>query len=158
MHIEFVSGKKNAKISWAKLAADPTAWIEPECYPSGFLWADPSKIRKEAVLQIFDHWRQRKESGLSPIIWNPSCDILADIDRPYNYLRTMENRWRDADNSDSSPDEDFREELEAIPEDDLESHHSPSSTPPPAGTRSNSIIQPTLDTPCAYALLCTPLT
>ena len=138
------------RIPWAKLVANPGAWLEPECYPSGFQWADPSKIRKNDVFHILDHWRQRKESGLPPIVWNPSCDILADIDRPYKYLRSTENRWRDADNSDSSQDEDFRKELEDIPEDDLDSQRSPSLTPPPAGTRHNSIIQPSLDTPCAY--------
>ncbi|KAH9036288.1 hypothetical protein EDB84DRAFT_1437709 [Lactarius hengduanensis] len=44
-HIRFISGKPYATIPWAKLSTTPTAWIQEECYPPGFKWADPSKIR-----------------------------------------------------------------------------------------------------------------
>ncbi|KAH9011565.1 hypothetical protein EDB84DRAFT_1569679 [Lactarius hengduanensis] len=79
-HIRFISGKPYATIPWAKLSTTPTAWIQEECYPPGFKWADPSKIRLNDVHDLLIYWRQRKEDGLDPLIWNPSCELLADSD------------------------------------------------------------------------------
>ena len=142
MHIEFVPRKWIYSIPWAKLVADPGAWIEPKSYPPRFQWADPSKIQKEAVHEIFNHWRHQKASRLAPIIWNPSCDVLVDVDQPYKYLQTTVKHRRDANSSDSSIGENFRKELEGIPEDDQESNHSPSLTPPPARAGPSHIIRP----------------
>ena len=64
----FISGKKKASIPWAKVTSDPAAWIYEECYPPGFNWADPSKIQINEVFKLFNHWRQRKQSRLAPII------------------------------------------------------------------------------------------
>ena len=50
-----------------------------ECYPEGFSWADPSKLWNEQVFQLLDHWRQREEDGMDPIIWNPRCKVLASM-------------------------------------------------------------------------------
>ncbi|KAH9014686.1 hypothetical protein EDB85DRAFT_2157246 [Lactarius pseudohatsudake] len=81
-HIRFISGKKNATISWSKLSSNPCGWIEEDCFPSGFQWADPSKICSGHVFELLDHWRQREKAGLTPLIWNRSCDLLADVDEP----------------------------------------------------------------------------
>jgi hypothetical protein len=78
----FISRKRKALIPWAKLTVDLTAWIDKECYPPDFKWADLSKNQISDVFQLFDHWRHQRQSGLAPIIWNSSCDILADIERP----------------------------------------------------------------------------
>jgi hypothetical protein len=78
----FISGKRKALIPWAKLTVDLTAWIDKECYPPDFKWADLSKNQISDVFQLFDHWRHQRQSGLAPIIWNSSCDILTDIERP----------------------------------------------------------------------------
>ena len=101
------------------------------------------------MFHIFDHWRQRKNSGLSPIIWNSSCNVLSDIEQPYKYLRTAELcrtgeiHQRDANNSGISSEEDFRQELDQISEDDLESQHSSSPTTPTADTQEASGGDPT---------------
>ena len=109
-------------LPWAKVIKNPTAWIDEECYPAGFEWADPSKIRIGKVFELLDHWRQRRQSGLDPIIWNRSCEILADCDesaepvhsrRPRSSKRTLES---------IPDDEDFSEELARISTHDSESH------------------------------------
>ena len=53
--------------------------MREECYPEGFSWADPSKLWNEQVFQLLDHWRQREEDGMDPIIWNPRCKVLASM-------------------------------------------------------------------------------
>ena len=75
----YTSGKKNATIPWSKLIDSPSSWIRDECYPEGFSWADPSKIRIGQVFKLLDHWRQREKDGQEPLLWNSSCDLLADI-------------------------------------------------------------------------------
>ncbi|KAF8264581.1 hypothetical protein EI94DRAFT_1805674 [Lactarius quietus] len=54
-HMRFISRKKKAYIPWAKVTKDPTAWVNEECYPPGFQWVDPSKIRVNEVFHLFDH-------------------------------------------------------------------------------------------------------
>lgn len=162
----FISGKQKATISWTKLAKNPSAWMEDECYPPGFQWVDPSKIRKTDVFCLLDHWRQRKESGLPPIIWNPSCDTLADLERPHHYLRNTEPQQRHL-TSHTSAEETFSRELDAIPEDGTESQHSSHPTPSstPAQRTSRAIERPELrqispdsgrlasDRACKYTLI-----
>ncbi|KAI9437927.1 hypothetical protein BJY52DRAFT_1229961 [Lactarius psammicola] len=60
-HIRYVSGKKKATIPWAKLSQDPTSWINPECVPDGFQWADPFKLHIGDMFELLKHWRQRKQ-------------------------------------------------------------------------------------------------
>ncbi|KAH8993208.1 hypothetical protein EDB86DRAFT_2830155 [Lactarius hatsudake] len=38
-----ISSRAKATIPWAKIAINLTSWIDEECYPSVFPWADPSK-------------------------------------------------------------------------------------------------------------------
>jgi len=123
--LEYVSGKKKVKIPWAKVTATPADWMDDECYPSEFQWADPSKIRIKDAYDLLDHWRQRKEAGLAPIIWNPSCDILANVERPSRSLRNSE-RPRSNGDSPTGSNENFAKELDAIREQDEESRPSPS--------------------------------
>ncbi|KAN0141412.1 hypothetical protein V8E53_000657 [Lactarius tabidus] len=77
-HIRYVSGNKQAKISWTQLCANPSDWIMPECTPDGFTWADPSKIRIGDIHLILEHWRERKRQCLNPLIWVKSCPVLID--------------------------------------------------------------------------------
>jgi hypothetical protein len=131
----FISGKKNAKIPWAKVSSNPTAWIGEECFPSGFQWADPSKIRVGQVFRLLDHWRQRQKDGLSPLIWNPTCELLADMDqlsrdvRNPQQTRTVDSHLTERDGSSSSDEEeDFAAELNKISNDTSDSE-SPSPQP-----------------------------
>ncbi|KAF8271899.1 hypothetical protein EI94DRAFT_1697896 [Lactarius quietus] len=148
----FISRKKKAYIPWAKVTKDPTAWIYEECYPPGFQWADPSKIRVNEVFRLFDHWRQWKQSGFNPIIWNPSCEIMADIERPVRRKQT----WRLVHSSNnreprrnSGEEEDFGPAMARVSEDDMEPQYSVSppissvpskrtpSVPGPMGSEEN---------------------
>ena len=74
--LAYVSGSKRVKIPWAKISADLTSWIEPECVPDGFQWADPSKIRVGDIFPLFAHWRERQRQHLSPLIWVETCPLL----------------------------------------------------------------------------------
>lgn len=106
----FISGKRKATIPWAKVTMDPTAWIQEECYPPDFKWMDPSKVRLAQVFYLLDHWRQRKEDGLTPLIWNPSCELLTDMEKYSGDLRSR--RQRQHDSSSESDDEVNSENLQ----------------------------------------------
>ncbi|KAH9009400.1 hypothetical protein EDB85DRAFT_1903087 [Lactarius pseudohatsudake] len=81
----FISGKPYATIPWAKLSTTPTAWIQEECYPPGFKWADPSKIRLNDVHDLLIYWRQRKEMD-----WIPSSGIHHMVMKR-NYAQELNN-------------------------------------------------------------------
>ena len=72
----YVSGRKTVKIPWAKISDDPYSWIEPECMPDGFQWADPSKLCMGDIFPLFEHWRERYSQRLSPLIWVTTCPLL----------------------------------------------------------------------------------
>ncbi len=112
----YISGKRKAIVPWAKVATDPTAWIDEECYPPGFKWADPSKIQVGQVFRLLDHWRQRQNSGLTPLIWNPSCGLLANTNRRSEHIRSR----RDPDSNHDSGEENFASQLDKIVENDSE--------------------------------------
>ncbi len=76
------SGKKRATIPWGKLCEDPASWIKSECVPDGFQWADPSKIRVDNIFDLLEHWRQRREHRLEPLIWESSCPLFEDVEQP----------------------------------------------------------------------------
>jgi hypothetical protein len=116
----FTSGKKKAIIPWTKLISNPTAWIDENCYPSGFKWADPSKLHKEQVIDLLGHWRQRQKSGLAPLIWNPSCSLLADAAQTSRRVQSRNDPESDHD----SGEENFASRLGNISENDPESDHS----------------------------------
>ncbi|KAI9435908.1 hypothetical protein BJY52DRAFT_1230612 [Lactarius psammicola] len=108
----YVSGKKKATIPWAKLSQDPTSWIKPECVPDGFQWADPSKLRIGDVFDLLNHWRQRKQDHLEPLIWVSSCPLLKDVEQPSKHRRAPKQRQghdtdvggpNDSSDSESSP-------------------------------------------------------
>jgi hypothetical protein len=61
------------------MSQEPSSWIEPECAPCGFPWADPSKIRIDNVYLLLDHWRRRQADGMVPLIWASSCPLLEDV-------------------------------------------------------------------------------
>jgi hypothetical protein len=138
----FISGDKKAIIKWADIIKDPTSWIDEECYPPGFQWANPSKICMKPAIHLLNHWRQQRDSGHSPIIWNPLCEALTAVDQPA--LRVQCQSWSDA-NEDNDGDEDFAAKLARIFEDrsDLE------DTIPEAQTVQSS--------PSAPRLSCKPL-
>ncbi len=124
-----ISGKKKATIPWAKVSMDPTAWIDEECYPPGFQWADPSKIWAHDVFRLLDHWRQQKQAGLSPLIWNPSCELLVDTAQQSEHVQNQRQR-QSSSSSDSNDEEDnYAEELARIPEHSDTQPSSPSPRP-----------------------------
>ncbi|KAH9009125.1 hypothetical protein EDB84DRAFT_1571484 [Lactarius hengduanensis] len=130
-HIRFISGKPYATIPWAKLSTTPTAWIQEECYPPGFKWADPSKIRLNDVHDLLIYWRQQKEDGLDPLIWNPSCELLADSDleKTSKHL-PAQRRHQNASTSDVDGDEEnYAQELNNITDN---SSVLPLPPPPPS--------------------------
>ncbi|KAH9012689.1 hypothetical protein EDB85DRAFT_2158821 [Lactarius pseudohatsudake] len=130
-HIRFISGKPYATIPWAKLSTTPTAWIQEECYPPGFKWADPSKIRLNDMHDLLIYWRQRKEDGLDPLIWNPSCELLADSDleKTSEHLPSW-RRHQNASTSDVDGDEEnYAQELNNITDN---SSVLPLPPPPPS--------------------------
>ncbi|KAH9017640.1 hypothetical protein EDB85DRAFT_1897535 [Lactarius pseudohatsudake] len=127
----FISGKPYATIPWAKLSTTPTAWIQEECYPPGFKWADPSKIQLNDVHDLLIYWRQRKEDGLDPLIWNPSCELLADSDleKTSKHLPAW-RRHQNASTSDVDGDEEnYAQELNNITDN---SSVLPLPPPPPS--------------------------
>ncbi|KAH9036252.1 hypothetical protein EDB84DRAFT_1560971 [Lactarius hengduanensis] len=127
----FISGKPYATIPWAKLSTTPTAWVQEECYPPGFKWADPSKIRLNDVHDLLIYWRQRKEDGLDPLIWNPSCELLADSDleKTSKHLPAR-RRHQNASTSDVDGDEEnYAQELNNITDN---SSVLPLPPPPPS--------------------------
>ena len=123
----YISGRKNAIISWSKLSRNPSAWILEECYPERFPWADPSKLRLTQVFQLLDHWREREDDGLEPLIWKSSCELLTNRYQPSQAVRTQQ-RYQGASPSDSnspsksneslsereSEEEDFADEIAKI--------------------------------------------
>ncbi|KAN0134641.1 hypothetical protein V8E53_007426 [Lactarius tabidus] len=123
VHIRYTSGKKNAKISWSKLACDPTQWILIECYPEDFSWADPSKLWIAQVFELLKHWRQREGDGLEALIWNPSCKALNS-----NVVCSEDVQIRSGQPHESSSEPDSPDESASTPC-EPDSGQWPSSTP-----------------------------
>ncbi|KAI9443892.1 hypothetical protein H4582DRAFT_2053660 [Lactarius indigo] len=67
-HIRYVTGIENQTIPWGSLSSDPSAWIDEECIPYDFEWKDPSKIRIDEVFRLLDHWRDRQDQGIDPLM------------------------------------------------------------------------------------------
>jgi hypothetical protein len=66
-------------IPWGALVRDASSWISSECSPRDFQWKDPSKIQVGEVFRLLDHWRDRQDKGLDPLIWVPTCPLFDDI-------------------------------------------------------------------------------
>jgi hypothetical protein len=99
----FISGKPKVTIPWGRLCEDPSLWIRPECFPTDFPWGDPSKIRVGDVFRLLEHWEQRREQHLKPLIWASTCPILADVDRSSSSEHTSgQSSTDDSDRSDSN--------------------------------------------------------
>jgi hypothetical protein len=83
----YMSRRKRAKIPWTELSNDPSIWIESECAPDAFPWADPSKIRIDDVYMLLEHWRKREARGLKPLIWASSCPLLKGAEQRSEHQR-----------------------------------------------------------------------
>ncbi|KAN0139064.1 hypothetical protein V8E53_003066 [Lactarius tabidus] len=145
----YTSGRKQARIRWSRLCKNPPAWILEECYPEGFIWADPSKIRRAEVFRLLDHWRQREQDGLTALIWNPSCELLdgdvlfsrttgiaKGLEVPSSSDSDSSSRQEESssdNDSDDSDEEDFGAEIDNINDSDLEcpSPHPDQPSPSP---------------------------
>jgi len=141
-------GKKRTTISWSKLSSKPSEWILEECYPEGFAWADPSKIRKSEVFRLLNHWRQREKDGLTLLIWNPSCELFND-DVPCSRGIGIQKQRNTPSTSDSSPssspdpspsekdseDEDFAADMAKIQDSDSDNPYSDPPSPSPLPNR-----------------------
>ena len=76
MHISICVGEQESKDSLGEDQCRSTSWIEPECVPDGFQWADPSKIHVGDIFPLFAHWREQQRQHLSPLIWVETCPLL----------------------------------------------------------------------------------
>ena len=147
-HSGHTLGKERTIISWVKVCNTPLDWILEECYPEGFAWADPSKIHKSEVFQLLDHWRQHEKDGLTPLIWNRSCELFDDGEicsrmigikkqkeahssfaSPDGSLPSSPDPYSDSDEKDSK-EEDFRADLAKIPSSNSDNPESNSSSDP----------------------------
>jgi len=78
----YVTGKPNLVIPWGKITENPASWIKQECYPEGFQWKHPSKIKIQDVFHLLNHWRDRSEKGEEPLIWVTTSSLFHNIHRP----------------------------------------------------------------------------
>jgi hypothetical protein len=85
-------------------------WISEECYPEGFTWADPSKIRLGQVFELLEHWRERKKGGLTPLIWNPSCTHFKGL-RDSGIINNQKKKGHPSSSEDDSSSSSERESL-----------------------------------------------
>ena len=53
-----------------------------ECIPDGFEWKDPSKIHVGEVFRLLDHWRDREDQGLEPLVWIQTSPLFKNAN-PY---------------------------------------------------------------------------
>jgi hypothetical protein len=127
----FTSRQKKAIIPWAKVIKEPNAWIDEECYPSGFQWADPSKICIHEVFRLLDHWRQQKQAGLAPLIWNPSSELISGVGQKLRHVQNQIPINADSSSEDNSDDEDFAAVLAQISDDSSEPHNNLPPSPSP---------------------------
>jgi hypothetical protein len=137
---------------------NPTSWIEEECYLSGFQWGDPSKIKLDQVFELLDHWRQREDAGLTPLIWNRSCVLLADVELEPMHVPSWKRRQSDSSSDRDSEEEDFGPELGRISENNSEANHSPSSSssPDPYRTQPEGLEDAVLGSPPFHTLSSIP--
>ncbi|KAI9438460.1 hypothetical protein BJY52DRAFT_1229805 [Lactarius psammicola] len=100
----------NAKAVQAVLQDYITTHIQ--CVPDGFQWADPLKLHIGNVFDLLNHWRQRKQDHLEPLIWVSSCPLLKDVKQPSKHRQAPKRRQghdtdvggpNDSSDSESSP-------------------------------------------------------
>jgi hypothetical protein len=61
-----------------------------ECIPDGFEWKDPSKIQRDEIYRLLDHWRARQASGLEPLIWVPTCPLFKGSENTTKRVRAIQ--------------------------------------------------------------------
>lgn len=101
---------------------DPYSWISEDCVPPGFEWKDPSKIKIADVFDLLNHWRDRQDHGLDPLIWLPTCPVLQGTE---GFIRRGRNlRGRGARRQDDTDEEMFHlpssgdmDEMDEVPDD-----------------------------------------
>jgi hypothetical protein len=86
----FVTGMAKQVIPWGALVKDPSSWISEECFPTGFEWKDPSKIQVGEIFRLLDHWRDRQDKGVNPLIWLPTCPLFQDAEDPVTHGQTLQ--------------------------------------------------------------------
>ena len=84
-----MTGKPKLVIPWGKLIEDPASWIKKECYPNGFQWKHPSKIRIQDIFCLLDFWRDRSEDGEESLIWVTTSPLFDVIHRPSGQGRSI---------------------------------------------------------------------
>ncbi|KAI9434764.1 hypothetical protein H4582DRAFT_2059889 [Lactarius indigo] len=104
-YIRYVTEIENQTIPWGSLSSDPSAWIDEECIPYDFEWKDPSKIRIDEVFRLLDHWRDRQDQGIDPLMWVPTCPLFNDTKQPTIHKRNI--RCARPKQSDGSDEESF---------------------------------------------------
>ncbi|KAI9444445.1 hypothetical protein BJY52DRAFT_1228837 [Lactarius psammicola] len=126
----YVSGKKKATISWAKLSQNPPSWIKTEYVSDGFQWADPSKLHIGNVFKLLKHWRQRKQDCLEPLIWVSSCPLLKDVKQPSKHCQApKQQQGHDTDVGDSNDSSDLESSATSSSNDPSSSNANHSALP-----------------------------
>ena len=85
----FLTGDKGKIIPWGSIMKDQTSWIMEESIPDGFQWKNPSKIQREEVYCLLDHWRAHQDNGLEPLIWVPTCPIFKDSEKTAKHMQAI---------------------------------------------------------------------
>src|ERR1700691_2123812 len=86
----FVTGMAKQVIPWGTLVKDPSSWISEECFPTGFEWNNPSKIQVGEIFRLLDHWRDRQDKSLDPLIWVPTCPLFQGAEDPATRGQTLQ--------------------------------------------------------------------
>jgi hypothetical protein len=90
MHqLGFTTGNKTQVIPWGSLVKDPASWMMAECIPDGFEWKDPSKVQVGEVFRLLDHWRDREDQGLQPLVWLPSSPLFVDTKQSNRHAQSI---------------------------------------------------------------------
>src|SRR6266404_913565 len=81
--------KPKLVIPWGKMIEDLASWIKKECYPKGFQWKHPSKIKIQDIFGLLDYWRERSAEGEEPLIWVTTSPLFDVIHRPSGQSRSI---------------------------------------------------------------------
>jgi hypothetical protein len=145
-----LTGKKQQIIPWGTLVKDPSSWITDACVPHGFEWKDPSKIQVGEVFRLLDHWRDRQDRGLDPLIWIPTSPLFQDAAKPSKHVRSSRPATTQfQEDSDQEvfilPQSDDLDEEDTNPIDKGSSDSSSSSDDSSNDSKSVDVESPTMD-------------
>ena len=81
---KFSSGKK-AAVDWTALSENQGDMIDPQYLPPGFVFRDPSKMKKIHYKALLEHWYERQQDGSVGTVfafkgyWDASSDSVITV-------------------------------------------------------------------------------